>query len=48
MSKLNELTLGKKLKAAGFEYKRNRNVRGFILVPLTAEEMQAQKKRLAM
>jgi hypothetical protein len=48
VSKLNKLTLGKKLKAAEFEYRRNRNVSGFIVVPLTAEEIQAQKKRLAV
>jgi hypothetical protein len=48
VSKLNKITLGKMLKAAGFEYRVSNNVRGFILVPLTAEEMQAQKKRLAM
>jgi hypothetical protein len=48
MSKLNKLTQGKKLKAAGFEYKRNKSVSGFIVVPLSADEIQAQKKRMAV
>jgi predicted P-loop ATPase len=48
VSKLNKITLGRMLKAAGFEHKRNKNVSGFIVVPLSSDEIQAQKKRLAV
>jgi hypothetical protein len=46
-SKLTSHKVAKAMRELGFEQKRSKNFRGWICIPLTPEEMIAERKRLA-
>jgi predicted P-loop ATPase len=46
--KLSAIKVGKAMKDLGFEQRKKKGQRGWICIPMTAEEMVAERKRLAM
>jgi predicted P-loop ATPase len=47
-SKMSVIKVAKAMKDLGFEQKKNKGKRGWVCIPLTPEEIVAERKRLAM
>jgi hypothetical protein len=47
-NQLSPVRIGQAMKELGFEQKRTKNARGWICIPRTPAEIEAERKRLAM